>query len=229
MSEIYPALNERIAEALTDGFNFSEGLLKELSAIINRVIEDYSKAGLPFTKALAELEQPEPGEFTKLARSCIPPREVFDNIPITEISERPGILENVVHTACDIIDNLNAELKRQAEQIKELEHCPECGSIDTKIFVDKLNFGTIDVFAPLYKCNKCHFKWSDWVSDEVYEKNKAKIDCLIARNRVKQGLLEVTENMLSKERAENKQQAERIEKLEKELKNNKPQIEDDMC
>ena len=117
-NKIYPALNERIAEALTDDFNFSEGLLKELSAIINRVIEDYSKAGLPFTKALAELEQPEPGEFTKLARSCIPPREVFDNIPITEISERPGILENVVHTACDIIDRQNAKLKQQAEEIE---------------------------------------------------------------------------------------------------------------
>jgi len=108
-NKIYPALNERIAEALTDGFNFSEGLLKELSAIINRAIEDYSKAGLPFTKALAELEQSEPGEFTKLARSCIPPREVFDNIPITEISERPGTLESVVHTACDIIDRLTLE------------------------------------------------------------------------------------------------------------------------
>jgi len=65
MNEIYPALNERIADALTDGFNFSESILKELSAIINRVIEDYSKEGLPFTKALAEIEQPEPGELVK--------------------------------------------------------------------------------------------------------------------------------------------------------------------
>ena len=62
MSKVYPALNERIAEALVDSFNFNERILKELSATINRVIEDYSKEGLPFVKAELQQQSGEPAE-----------------------------------------------------------------------------------------------------------------------------------------------------------------------
>jgi len=52
------------------------------------------------------------------------------------------------------------------------------------------------------------------------------IDRLNARNKVKQELLEVTENMLNIKIAENKQQAERIEELEGTLsKDNTPEID----
>jgi len=53
--------------------------------------------------------EPGPTEFTKLARTCIPPKEYFDNISLTDLSERPLTLESIVHTACNIIDRLTAE------------------------------------------------------------------------------------------------------------------------
>jgi len=71
--------------------------------------------------------EPEPTEFTKLARSCIPPRECFDNIPITDLSERPTTLESVVHTACDIIDRLSAELEQLKALLIKHRICSTCG------------------------------------------------------------------------------------------------------
>lgn len=98
-----------------------------------------------------------------------------------------------------------------------------CGSCSIEIHREQLNNPKSWVHSSMQH-------WLEAVNPKpTYEQLQAEIDRLEARNRVKQGLLEVTENMLNKERAEKKQQAERIGKLEKELKNNKPQIEDDMC
>jgi len=87
MSKVYPALNERIAEALTDGFNFSESILKELSATINRVIEDYSKEGLPFVKAELQQQSGEPAE-----------------------TPEPELKEYEIHLACDNKDEFYTKL-----------------------------------------------------------------------------------------------------------------------
>lgn len=61
---------------------------------------------------------------------------------------------------------------------------------------------------------------------EIIKRQQDEIDRLKARNKVKQGLLEVTENMLNKKIAENKQQIERIGELEETLsKDNTPEID----
>ena len=112
------------------------------------------------------------------------------------IKEALANLRNPATDSLSLVEQLLNQALAEPEQPEPGEFCPECGSIDTKIFVDKLNYGTGDVFAPLHECNECHFKWSDWVSDEVYEKNKAEIDRLTAKN---------------------KQQTKRIEELKKAL------------
>jgi len=78
------------------------------------------------------LKQPEPSEFTKLARSCIPPKEAFDNIPITDLSERPSTLESIIHTACDKLDE-------QAEKFKKLKRCLGIQKEISKQLQDKLD------------------------------------------------------------------------------------------
>jgi len=69
-------------------------------------------------QALTKLrEQPPAGEFTKLARDFLPPREVFENISATELSEQPGQLERLLLKACDIIDQQTEQEKMDMETI----------------------------------------------------------------------------------------------------------------
>lgn len=69
---------------------------------------------------LRQAGQAEAGEFTKAARMFIPPKEVFDSIPITDISEQPGQIERLLHQACDLIDSLTAELQAAQEALQEI-------------------------------------------------------------------------------------------------------------
>jgi hypothetical protein len=109
--------------------------------------------------------------------------------------------------------------------------CPECGEPDIKTFVDKVNFGTIDIYCPIKECNACGFKWTDNISDEVYEKNKTEIDRLKAeivrleseldyseaRNKRLQKRLKVRDEEID-------QQAERIKELEQALRESELKI-----
>lgn len=49
--------------------------------------------------------------------------------------------------------------------------CPECGSKDITTFVDKVEWGQKEtIYVPIRKCDKCDFKWTDWVAEEIFEK-----------------------------------------------------------
>lgn len=84
-------------------------------------------AKLPHTCKLQKSEPPAE-EFTTLARHFLPPKEVFEQIEITDISEQPGQLERLLHEACDEIDRLKADiesyrniLKTDREVIEQLQ------------------------------------------------------------------------------------------------------------
>ena len=71
------------------------------------------------TPCIALLEsEPEPGEFTKNARLFLPPKEVFDQIDITEQSEQPGQLERLLYQACERIDRLTDEIAQLKEAVE---------------------------------------------------------------------------------------------------------------
>ena len=55
--------------------------------------------------------------------------------------------------------------------------CGECGSNDIDTFVDKVDYGqSWEFYAPVRKCKKCDFKWTDWVAEDLFEKAKKKPD-----------------------------------------------------
>jgi len=73
----------------------------------------------------------------------------------------------------------------------ENNSCPECGKHNIEIFVDKINFGTIDIYVPIQRCKDCSFSWTDDIAGEVYDKNKSIIDHLTDENN-----LQITIDML---------------------------------
>lgn len=95
--------------------------IKEVIALLEKeeyLVNDVWTISPGVKEAIAKLKErqaPEPTEFTELARSCIPPKEAFDNIPITDLSERPSTLESVIHTACNIIEQQQAKLNKLEE------------------------------------------------------------------------------------------------------------------
>ena len=48
--------------------------------------------------------------------------------------------------------------------------CPECGSKRVNTFVNEIDFGQDKpVFAPVRRCGKCDFTWTDWVAEKIYD------------------------------------------------------------
>ena len=56
-------------------------------------------------------KKPEPTELTELARRFLPPEEIFNDIDLYDLSEKPGQLEIIAHNLCNEIDRLTAENK----------------------------------------------------------------------------------------------------------------------
>jgi len=83
--------------------------LAELEACVSESVGVYDVTDLYIDESKLDT-----GEFIELARKYIPPKELFDKILVTDISEQPGQLERFLHEACD-------RLKRQAEQLTEFE------------------------------------------------------------------------------------------------------------
>ena len=77
--------------------------------------------------ALAILE-PEPTELTTLARRFLPPKEAFEQVDITDVSEQPGQLELICHKLCKEIDRLTAELKTKDKALQNI--IDESGKVD---------------------------------------------------------------------------------------------------
>jgi len=154
--------------------------------IAKEIAEAICEAGTTI-QALAELsEKPEPTEFTKYSQFVIVGgRTAAENPAYAIIPEIEFVL--IDHDKALSIEDAKYIMSMQTEidrlKAKPRENCPECGKPNVEIFVDRINFGTMDVCGPIWKCNDCDFKWINHISEEVYEKNKAIINQALKENK----------------------------------------------
>ena len=81
----------------------------------------YCGEKLPHEKCSEARKKPEPTELTELARRFLPPEEIFNDIDLYDLSEKPGQLEIIAHNLCNEIDRLTAELEVKDEKIESLD------------------------------------------------------------------------------------------------------------
>lgn len=75
----------------------------------------------PSKSDLSAVHVAEPMEFIELVRTFLPPKKVFENIAITELSEQPGLLERLLHEACDRLESQAEELAAANKEIERLK------------------------------------------------------------------------------------------------------------